>query len=75
MSVKVYKTLVVNLKIINVKTEEIVRDVTRTIDGADRRKWISDTVMWATLNGCYVEIINKDDDTEDLQLQHAKIFK
>jgi len=55
-----YKTLIVNIKVFNIHTEELVRDMTKTIDGPERRKWIADTVMWATLNDCFVEICNND---------------
>lgn len=59
---KEYKALVVVLRVINPKTDEIVIEHTKTIDSNDRRTWLSKTIVWATMNGNYVEVINKEDD-------------
>lgn len=59
---KEYKTLVITLRVIDVKTDQVEDERTKTIDSRDRREWIMKTVIWATMNGKYVEIINKEDD-------------
>lgn len=61
---KEYKQLVVVLRIYDAKTENMESEATKTIDSKDRREWISKTVVWATMNGKYVDIINKEDDNE-----------
>lgn len=65
---KPYKNIVVIINTIDVKTEKVIATQTKTIDGKERREWLKDTLykasMWAMFNGCYVEIINKEDDKE-----------
>lgn len=61
---KKYVALVVVLRVIDVKTDKVDSETIKTIDSAERRKWIQDTVIWATMNGKYIEIINKVDDNE-----------
>ena len=62
---KKYKPLVLNITVFNVKTDEVVRNIKRTIDSEDRRKWLAGFIVWATLNGHYVECINQSDEVED----------
>lgn len=64
MPTREYKTLVVTMRIIDVKSDKVEDEKTKTIDSKERRDWISKTVVWATMNGKYVEIINKMDDVE-----------
>lgn len=63
---KEFKSVIAIVRIIDAKTEEVKREFSRTIDDATRRKWLeeklSTSAMWAMLNGCYMEVINKDDD-------------
>lgn len=59
---KIYKSVVVKIRIIDVKTDKVEATHIKTIDGRDRRDWIAATVMYAVMNGKYAEIINKDDD-------------
>lgn len=61
---KKYKVLVITLKVIDVKTDKVEAVTIKTIDCPERREWINKTVMWATMNGKYVEIINNEDDKE-----------
>lgn len=64
MSGKVYKAVVVVIKIFDVKTEKLEATHIKTIDSHERRQWINKTVMYAVMNGKFVEIINKDDDKD-----------
>ena len=61
---KVYKAIVIVIRIIDPKTEKIEATHIKTIDGYERREWISKTVMYAVMNGKIAEIINKEDDKE-----------
>lgn len=57
-----YKSIVVTLRVIDIKTDAVEAETIKTIDSRERREWITKTVMWAVMNGKYVEIINKVDD-------------
>ena len=59
---KIYKPLLLNITVINAKTEEVIREFRKTIDGVEKRKWLSEFIIWATLNGNYVQLINQVDD-------------
>lgn len=61
---KVYKQIVAVVRIINPKTEEVEQTYIRTIDDKDRRKWLTNTLMYALMNGKMAEIINQADDKE-----------
>lgn len=61
---KVYKSIVAVIRIIDPKTEKVEATHIRTIDGRERREWISKTVMFAIMNGKIAECINKEDDKE-----------
>lgn len=61
---KVYKPLVIVMYIFDVKTDKQEQKITRTIDSAERREWMLKTVMWATMNGKYINIINESEDKE-----------
>lgn len=61
---RTYKIITVVLKIIDVKTDNIEQKKIKIIDDAERRDWILKNVMYAVMNGKYVEIINKEDDNE-----------
>lgn len=61
---KKYKALVITLRVIDIKNDKVEAQFTKTIDGVERRNWISKTVVWATMNKKYVEIINHEDDDE-----------
>lgn len=62
---KVYKAIVVVIRIIDPKTEKVEATHIKTIDGKERREWISKTIMYAVMNGKIAEVINKDDDKDD----------
>jgi phage-related holin len=62
MSDREYKTVIVVLRIIDVQTDQVEKETIKNIDSRERREWISKTVLWAMMNGKYVEIINKNDD-------------
>lgn len=61
-----YKSITVIIRILDAKTDKVESQKIKIIDGADRREWLKDQlakdVMWAMLNGKYVEVINKQDD-------------
>lgn len=61
---KEYKIITVALKIIDVKTDRVEQKKIKIIDDAERREWIVKNVMYAVMNGKYVEIINNEDDAE-----------
>jgi len=61
---KAYKIITVVLKIIDVKTDRVEQKKIKIIDDAERREWITKNVMYAVMNGKYVEIINVEDDEE-----------
>jgi len=61
---KVYKSIVAVIRIIDPKTETIEATHTKNIDSKERRAWLTETVMWALLNGKIAEVINKQDDKE-----------
>lgn len=65
---KEYKNITVIIRTIDVKTEEIAVTQTKNINSPERREWLKEAVfkasMWAMFNGCYVEVINKEDDKE-----------
>lgn len=61
---KEYKIITVILKIIDVKTDRVEQKKIKIIDDAERREWIVKNVMYAVMNGKYVEIINNEDDVE-----------
>ncbi len=62
---KIYKPIVVVIRIIDPKTDKTDATHIKTIDSRERREWISKTVMYAVMNGKIAEIINKQDDKED----------
>lgn len=57
-----YKNVTIVLRIFDVKTETMEKEVTKTIDEHQRRVWITKTIMWAVMNKKYVEVVNKEDD-------------
>ncbi len=63
-----YKNITAIIRTINVETEKVEAELVKNIDGPDRRDWLKETVfkasIWAMFNGCYVEVINKEDDKE-----------
>lgn len=65
---KEYKNIIVVIRTIDIKTEKTVSTQTKTIDGSERREWLKEALikasMWAMFNGCYIEVINKEDDKE-----------
>lgn len=61
---KEYKNLILVVRTIDVKTDKVENETIKNIDSKERRNWIAKTVIWATMNGKYVEIINKDNDNE-----------
>lgn len=65
---KAYKNIIVLIRVIDIKTEKIESEITKNIDGPERRAWLEGilfkTCMWAMFNGKYVEVINKEDDKE-----------
>ena len=62
---KIYRPIVAVIRIIDPKTNKEEAKHIKTIDGKERREWISKTIMFALMNGKIAEIINKDDDKED----------
>lgn len=65
---KTYKNITVVIRTIDAKTEEVTSEIIRNIDGPERRQWLKEhlakSVMWAMFNGKYIEVINKDDDSD-----------
>lgn len=65
---KEYKNITVLIRIVEVKTEKVISTQTKNIDGPERREWLKEALMkasmWAMFNGCYIEVINKEDDKE-----------
>lgn len=66
MSKKEYKNIVAIIRTIDCKTEEVKSELTKNIDGPERREWLKEAQykasIWAMFNGCYVVVINKEDD-------------
>lgn len=66
---KEYKNITVIIRTIEVKTEKVISTQTRNIDGPERREWLKEALlkasMWAMFNNCCVEVINKEDDKEN----------
>lgn len=67
MQQKIYKNIVVIVRIFEVKTEEVVKEQTFSLDGKQNREyfnsWLQRNAMWAVMNGKGVEILNKEDDS------------
>ncbi len=65
---KEYKNIIAIIRTIDCKTEEIKSELTKNIDAPERREWLKEATfkacIWAMFNGCYVEVINKEDDGE-----------
>lgn len=65
---KEYKIITAIIRTVECKTEKVISEQTKNIDGPERREWLKEAMakaaMWAMFNGCYVEIINKEDDKE-----------
>lgn len=66
---KEYKKIIGNIKVINIKTEKVEKNITKTLDDQERRDWFNKTLIktitWAMFNGHYVEVINKEDDKDE----------
>lgn len=62
---KIYKSLVIVMYIYDVRTDKEEKRIVKTIDGKERREWMEKTIMWATMNGKYITIINETDDKND----------
>lgn len=62
---KVYRPIVAVVRIIDPKTDKTEAKHIKTIDGKERREWLSKTVMFALMNGKIAEIINKEDDKDE----------
>lgn len=65
MATKEFKQIVVVVRYINPKTEEVTHTHIKTIDDHERREWLLKTVMYAVMNGLVAEVVNKNDDKED----------
>lgn len=63
---KKYKKITAVIRVLDAKTDEIDSEIKKIIDDEDRRQWLKETVaktmMWALLNGKYVEISNEEDE-------------
>ncbi len=59
---KIYKPVVVVARLIDPKTDKTESKQIKTIDGRERREWISKAVMHAVMNGKAIEFVNKEDD-------------
>ena len=61
-----YKNITAIIRTIDCETEEVKSELTKNIDGPERREWLKEATfkasIWAMFNGCYVEVINKEDD-------------
>ena len=64
MPEKEFKNIVVIVRYINPKTEEVTHTHTKTIDDHERRKWLLKTIMYAVMNGLIAEVVNKEDDKD-----------
>jgi len=54
-----YKSIVVELSLIDPKTDKVIHHYIRTIDGKQRREWLNKTIMWAMFQGFDIEITRK----------------
>lgn len=57
-----HRPLYIKVAVFECKTDEQIRDFTVDISNGDKQKWLFDLVLWATLNGKEVSLINRRDD-------------
>lgn len=57
-----HKPLYVKIMVFDIVADKQIRDLRVDIANGDKRKWLFDLVLWATLNGKSVEVLNEKDD-------------
>ncbi len=57
-----HRPLRIKVAVFECKTDEQIRDFSVDIANGNKREWLYDLILWATLNGKAVEIQNVRDD-------------
>lgn len=58
------KSLMIKVLVFDIATGEQVRELIIDIKDREKRKWLPNLVIWATVNNKSVEMINIEDDKQ-----------
>jgi hypothetical protein len=54
-----HSPLFIKVKVFDIKTEEQIRDLRVDVANGDKKDWLFDLMLWATLNGKLIQISNE----------------
>lgn len=57
-----HRPLYIKVMVFDIAEDKQIRDLRVDISNGDKRAWLFDLILWATLNGKSVEMLNEKDD-------------